>query len=133
MAWMPDTNTCVYIIKQKPAAVLEKFRTIPAGEVALSVITLAELEYEARKSVAVEKNLSALQQFFIPFDILPFDYNATLEYGIIRAELEAKGTPIGPLDTLIAAHAKSLNCILVTNNEKEFSRVSGLQFENWVK
>ena len=133
MAWMLDTNTCIYIIKQKPVAVLEKFNTIPPGEVALSVITVAELEYGARKSAAVEKNLSALHQFFIPFDILSFDYNATVEYGIIRSDLEAKGTPIGPLDTLIAAHAKSLNYILVTNNEKEFNRVSGLQFENWVK
>lgn len=93
---------------------------------------MAELEYGARKSAAVEKNLSALHQFSIPFDILPFDYNATVKYGIIRADLEAKGTPVGPLDTLIAAHAKSLNYILVTNNEKEFSRIVGLQVENWV-
>src|SRR5665647_611604 len=133
MAWLLDTNTCIYIIKQRPIAVLEKFGTIPPGQIALSVITLAELEYGARKSAAIGKNLSALHQFFIPFDILPFDYFATIEYGIIRAELEAKGTPIGPLDTLIAAHAKSLNYILVTNNEKEFSRVSGLQIENWAK
>ncbi|MFT3945991.1 MAG: PIN domain-containing protein [Agriterribacter sp.] len=84
------------------------------------------------KCAAVAKNLTALHQFLVPFDILPFDYNATIEYGIIRAELETKGTPIGPLDTLIAAHAKSVNHILVTNNNKEFSRVSGLQTENWV-
>jgi len=133
MAWMLDTNTCIYIIKQKPVSVLEKFSTISPGQIALSVITLAELEYGARKSAAVEKNLAALHQFSIPFDILPFDYNATVEYGIIRADLEAKGTPIGPLDTLIAAHAKSLNYILVTNNEKEFNRISGLNIENWVK
>lgn len=74
-----------------------------------------------------------LHQFTILLDILPFDYNATVEYGIIRADLESRGTPIGPLDTLIAAHAKSLNYILVTNNEKDFSRVNGLQVENWVK
>ena len=73
-----------------------------------------------------------LHLFSIPFEILPFDYNATVEYGIIRAELESKGTPIGSLDTMIAAHAKSLNYILVTNNEKEFTKVSGLQIENWV-
>lgn len=126
-------TTCIYIIKQKPISVFEKFNAIAPGQIALSVITLAELEYGARKSAAVEKNLSALHQFSIPFDILPFDYNATVEYGIIRVDLEAKGTPIGPLDTLIAAHAKSLNYILVTNNEKEFSRVQDLQVENWVK
>lgn len=133
MAWMPDTNTCIYIIKQKPVSVLEKFGMVPPGQIALSVIILAELEYGARKSAAVEKNLSALHQILIPFDILLFDYNATIEYGIIRATLEANGTPIGPLDNLIAAHAKSLNYILVTNNEKEFTRVSGLQVENWAK
>jgi tRNA(fMet)-specific endonuclease VapC len=133
MPWLLDTNTCIYIIKQKPASVFEKFKNINPGQIALSVITLAELEYGARKSAAVEKNLSALHQFSIPFDILSLDYNATVEYGIIRADLEAIGKPIGPLDTLIAAHAKSLNYILVTNNEKEFSRVNGLQVENWVK
>lgn len=133
MPWLLDTNTCIYIIKQKSISVFEKFNAISPGQIALSVITLAELEYGARKSAAVEKNLFALHQFSIPFDILPFDYNATVEYGIIRADLEAKGTPIGPLDTLIAAHAKSLNYMLVTNNEKEVSRVNGLQVENWVK
>lgn len=133
MPWMLDTNICIYIIKQKSALVLEKFNGIVPGQVVLSVITLAELEYGARKSVAVEKNLAALHQFLIPFDILSFDYNATIAYGIIRAGLEVKGTPIGPLDTLIAAHAKSGNHILVTNNEREFSRVDGLQIENWAK
>jgi tRNA(fMet)-specific endonuclease VapC len=132
MPWILDTNTCIYIIKQKPLSVFEKFSTISPGQIALSVITLAELEFGARKSAAVEKNLAALHQFSIPFDILPFDYNATIEYGIIRADLEKQGTPIGPLDTLIAAHAKSLNYTLVTNNVKEFSRVGGLKLENWV-
>jgi len=132
MAWMLDTNICIYLVKQRPVSVLEKFKTIEPGQIALSVITIAELEYGARKSQAVEKNLTALHQFTIPFEILPFDYNATVEYGIMRADLESKGTPIGSLDTLIAAHAKSLNYILVTNNEKEFKRVNGLQVENWV-
>jgi tRNA(fMet)-specific endonuclease VapC len=133
MPWLLDTNTCIYIIKQKPISVLEKFNSIPPGQVALSIITFAELEYGARKSLAIEKNLAALRQFSIPFDILTFDYNAAVEYGIIRAELETQGTPIGPLDTLIAAHAKSTNYTLVTNNEKEFSRVSGLKIENWTR
>lgn len=132
MGWLLDTNTCIYIIKQKPISVLKRFNNILPGQIALSVITVAELEYGARKSASIQKNLSALQQFFLPFDILPFDYFATIQYGIIRAELEIKGMPIGPLDTLIAAHAKSLSYILVTNNEKEFNRVAGLQVENWV-
>lgn len=132
MAWMLDTNICIYIIKQRPVSVFEKFRTIAPGQLAISVITLAELEYGARKSASVEKNLSALHQFAIPLEILPFDYNATVEYGIIRADLEMKGTPIGSLDMFIAAHAKSLNYVLVTNNEREFSRIDGLRIENWV-
>ena len=79
-----------------------------------------------------QKNLVALQQFLIPFDIFNFNYEATIEYGIIRSDLERRGTPIGPLDTLIAAHAKSLNCTLETNNEREFRRIGGLHVENWV-
>ncbi|MDR0793388.1 MAG: type II toxin-antitoxin system VapC family toxin [Chitinophagaceae bacterium] len=128
---MLDTNICIYIIKQKPEKVLQKFNSISIDELNLSVITIAELEYGARKSSNPEKNLAALHQFLLPFNLLDFDYNAVIEYGIIRADLEKKGTPIGSLDTLIAAHAKSLNYILVTNNEREFARVNGLQIENW--
>lgn len=132
MNYILDTNTCIYIIKKKPASVLERFSNVPLGQIGISVITLAELEYGARKSANPQKNLAALQQFLIPFDIFNFNYEATIEYGLIHSDLERKGTPIGPLDTLIAAHAKSLNCTLVTNNEKEFRRIEGLQVENWV-
>jgi tRNA(fMet)-specific endonuclease VapC len=69
----------------------------------------------------------------IPLEIFEFNLDAGIEYGKIRASLEKAGTPIGPLDTLIAAHAKSLNLILVTNNEKEFQRVDGLEISNWLK
>ncbi|MCY7420685.1 MAG: type II toxin-antitoxin system VapC family toxin [Chitinophagaceae bacterium] len=102
------------------------------GEVAISMITVSELYYGARKSANKEKNFLALNKFFLPFNILDFDIAAANSYGIIRTELESKGIPIGPLDTLIAAHAISLDYILVTNNEREFTRVSGLQVENWV-
>jgi tRNA(fMet)-specific endonuclease VapC len=133
MKYILDTNICIYIIKQKPLSVLERLREVPLGQVGISVITLAELDYGARKSSNPEKNLTALNQFLVSFEILSFDFDATLEYGRIRSDLERKGTPIGPLDTLIASHAKSLNCTLVTNNEKEFNRVLGLRIENWVK
>lgn len=103
------------------------------GSVGISAITLAEMEYGIRKSGNPIKNREALHQFLVPLDILDFDYNATLEYGKVRADLERAGTPIGPLDTLIAAHALSLNVTLVTNNEKEFHRVAGLKTENWAK
>ena len=132
MAYMLDTNICIYIIKRKPEKVLQKFKLISIDELNISMITVAELEYGARKSFNPEKNLVALRLFLLPFNLLDFDYNAVIEYGIIRADLESKGTPIGALDTLIAAHAKSLNCTLVTNNEKEFVRINGLQIENWV-
>jgi tRNA(fMet)-specific endonuclease VapC len=133
MHYLLDTNICIYIIKKKPISVFERVREIPFGQIGISVITIAELEYGVRKSSDPDKNLLALNQFLIPFEIFSFDFAATIEYGKIRSGLELKGTPIGPLDTLIAAHAKSLNLTLVTNNEKEFNRVEGLQIENWVK
>jgi tRNA(fMet)-specific endonuclease VapC len=132
MPYLLDTNICIYIIKKKPASVLEKFDSIKPGEIAISAITVAELEYGAVKSSNPAKNLLALNKFLIPFDLFNFDNAASREYGIVRTALETKGTPIGPLDTLIAAHAKSLQYILVTNNVREFDRVEGLKVENWV-
>lgn len=132
MNYILDTNIYIYIIKRKPVSVFEKFKTIPFGQIGLSVITLAELEYGARKSGNPEMNRKALQQFMIPFELFSFDFACTLEYGKIRCELERIGTPIGPLDMLIAAHAMRMEAILVTNNEKEFGRVNGLKIENLV-
>ena len=133
MKFILDTNICIYIIKKKPAQVFEKFKGLPLGSVGISSITLAELEYGVKKSAQPEKNQIALNQFLIPLEIVDFDTNAATEYGKIRTDLERNGTPIGPLDTLIAAHVKSLELILVTNNKKEFKRVAGLQIENWTK
>ena len=133
MKFILDTNICVYIIKQKPAKVFEKFKELPLGSVGISSITLAELQYGVRKSSHPEKNQLALNQFLIPLEIIDFDTNAADEYGIIRTDLEKKGAPIGPLDTLIAAHVRSLGLTLVTNNEREFKRVAGLKVENWAK
>jgi tRNA(fMet)-specific endonuclease VapC len=133
MEYLLDTNICIYIIKKKPIKVFEKFRDLSFGSIGISSITLAELQYGIMKSSNPEKNQEALDKFLTPLEILDFDYNATIVYGMIRAELEKKGTPIGPLDTLIASHAKSLDLILVTNNEKEFNRINGLKIENWTK
>lgn len=132
MNYLLDTNTCIYIIKKKPASVIEKLRGIPFNQLFISAITVAELEYGVRKSALPDKNQVALNEFLSPFTVLSFDYSATLEYGIIRNDLERKGISIGPLDTLIAAHAMSLNFTLVTNNEREFARINKLQIENWV-
>lgn len=133
MEYILDTNICIYIIKKKPAQVFARFKLLPLGSVGISSITLAELQYGVQKSSQPEKNQLALDQFLIPLEIIDFDTNAALEYGRIRTDLERNGTPIGPLDTLIAAHVKSLELTLVTNNEKEFKRVAGLKIENWTK
>ena len=131
--YLLDTNICIYIIKRKPVQVFEKFKSLSFGSIGISSITLAELQYGIMKSSIPERNQEALEIFLTPLEIIDFDFNATVEYGKIRADLERNGTPIGPLDTLIASHAKSLNLTLVTNNEKEFERVAGLKIENWTK
>ena len=133
MEYLLDTNICIYIIKKRPIGVFEKFKSLSIGSIGISSITLAELQYGIMKSSFPEKNQEALDKFITPLEIIDFDYNATIEYGKIRADLERRGTSIGPLDTLIAAHAKSLDLILVTNNEKEFEWILGLKVENWTK
>ena len=131
MKYILDTNICIYIIKQKPEKVFERFYELILGEVCLSTITLAELQYGVSKSLRTDKNQSALNHFLVPLEIVNFDVAATIEYGKIRSQLEKEGQPIGSLDTLIAAHARSLNLILVTNNVREFCRVENLKVENW--
>lgn len=126
-----DTNICIYIIKRKPQTVFDKFRKSLPGSIAISVITLAELQYGIKKSSNPEQNRKALEQFLIPLEVLEFSSKAAIEYGRIRASLEKVGTPIGPLDLLIAAHARSIGTTLVTNNIKEFNRVENLRIENW--
>ena len=133
MTFLLDTNICIYLIRQKPLHVYDKFKSLALGAVGLSTITVSELTYGVTKSSNQEKNRDALEQFLLPFEILDFDINAEIEYGKVRTYLEKKGTPIGPLDTLIAAHAKSLNLILVTNNTREFNRVPKLSIQNWVE
>ncbi|MEM9775201.1 MAG: type II toxin-antitoxin system VapC family toxin [Chloroflexota bacterium] len=126
-----DTNICIYIIRQRPMAVLEKFEEIPADELAISVVTYAELQYGVDKSSSKQFNQNILDQFVNRLNILSWDRPAAREYGLIRSSLEAQGTPIGPLDLLIAAHAISQVATLVTNNLREFERVSDLKLENW--
>ena len=127
-----DTNICIYIIKKKPESVFNKFRELTPGEVGISSITLAEMQYGIGKSSKPGQNQEALNQFLLPLEILDFNTKAAIEYGRIRSVLEKKGTPIGSLDMLIAAQAKSVGTVLVTNNTKEFKRVAGLKLENWV-
>jgi tRNA(fMet)-specific endonuclease VapC len=132
MKIMLDTNICIYIIKRHPPSVLQRFGRFPVGDIGISTITLAELEYGASRSAQPRKNREALEQFISALDIAAFDKAATETYGKIRVALEKKGQPIGAMDLLIAAHALSLDIRLVTNNEREFKRVPGLKVENWV-
>lgn len=128
---MLDTNICIYIIKRKPDSVIERFRSFAVGDIGISVITLAELQYGASKSSQPKKNHEALEEFISPLQVADFDRRASAVYGPLRALLERKGRPIGAMDLLIAAHALSLDVRLATNNEKEFVQVRGLVVENW--
>lgn len=133
MKYLLDTNTCIYLIKRKPIQVIRKMMKMKIEDIGISTITLSELQYGIEKSRFPEQNQIALLEFLIPFGILDFDQKASSEYGRIRAVLEKKGKPIGPLDMLIAAAAISQKLVLVTNNVKEFKRIEGLMVENWVK
>ncbi len=132
MNYLLDTNTCIYIINRKPASVVKKIRSKQPEQVAISSITVAELEYGVARSRFPERNRAALTEFLVPFTILDFDQAAASLYGVIRASLEQLGKPIGPMDLLLAAQARALQLVLVTNNLKEFQRVEGLHLENWV-
>jgi len=129
---MLDTNICIYIIKNKPKSVKDRFREFEIGELCISIITVSELMYGAYKSEQTEKNLKAIESFLMPFEIVDYDYLASIEYGKIRADLEKKGQVIGNMDMQIAGHALALNIVLVTNNTREFERVEGLSLDNWV-
>ena len=126
-----DTNICIYIINAKPAAVLQRFRQYRIGGIGVCSVVAAELAYGVAKSGSL-RNRQALEMFLAPLTILPFDEPAAWAYGELRAVLERKGTTIGSLDMLIAAHALSQQALLVTNNTDEFTRVPGLQLDNWV-
>ena len=132
MKWMLDTNVCIAIIRRQPESALKRLRGKAIGQVGISSITLAELEFGAAKSQRSEQSRLALAEFLLPLEIVPFDDAAAAAYGVLRAALEKKGKPIGPLDTLIAAHAIALATVLVTNNTREFARVPGLSVEDWV-
>lgn len=133
MRLMLDTNTCIALIKRKPVHALQKFSEYQVGDIGISAVTLAELRYGVSKSQHQARNQTALDEFMLPLEVAAFDEQATVAYGVLRAALEKQGTPIGPLDTMIAAHALSLRVTLVTNNTREFNRVSELMVVDWIK
>ncbi|MEE9171118.1 MAG: type II toxin-antitoxin system VapC family toxin [bacterium] len=132
MRYMLDTNICIYLIKKRPEQVLKKLRPLPITDIAISSISVAELEYGVAKSSQPERNRDALSLFLAPLEIVLFDQIAAFHYGVIRASLESKDNVIGSMDMLIASHAISLSATLVTNNLREFERVPGLSVENWL-
>ena len=131
--YMLDTDICIYIIKGKPAGVSKRFQRLQPGDLAMSVITFAELMNGAMKSRRIEENVAKLNEMAELLEIPAFDRRAAAVYGEVRSNLEKRGEVIGSYDLLIAAHAISLDLVLVSNNEKEFRRVKGLKMENWAK
>jgi len=131
MKFLLDTNICIYAIKKKPKRVFEKVRERHVGEVGISAITYAELEYGVANSSDPRSNRIALLEFVGPLEVIDFQTQVAPVYGDLRAHLRRTGLLIGPLDLLIAAHAIHLGAILVTNNAREFSRVPHLKVENW--
>ena len=133
MRYMLDTNICIYAIKHKPESVFRQLQKMSPEDICISSVTYAELVHGVEKSSAIERNRLALSLLLSNIEIMSFDVNAADAYGKIRADLERNGTPIGPLDMMIAGHALSLGYTVVTNNTKEFSRVDGLKIVNWVE
>lgn len=127
---MLDTDTCIAVIKKHPVA-LKKLRGKSIGQVGISSITLGELAFGAAKSSRPEVAHDALNEFLLALEIAAFDEYAAMRYGSVRASLEQRGRPIGPLDTLIGSHAHALDAVLVTHNTREFSQIDGLRLDDW--
>lgn len=131
MSFLLDTNVLVHLIRRRPPGLLARLRAVDIAAVAVSAITVAELEFGAAKSARPDENRAALAALLAPLRVEPFDERAARAYGAVRAELEWAGTPIGSMDLLIAAHALALGATVVTSDEREFRRVAGLAVENW--
>ena len=130
--YMLDTDTCSYIIREKPASVLERFRQLTMEQLCISVVTYAELLYGVERSSSKRINRPIVDDFVRHLDVIAWDEAAAEQYAKIRADLEARGKPIGAMDMMIAAHAKSIKAVLITNNQKHFARIKRLMIENWV-
>jgi tRNA(fMet)-specific endonuclease VapC len=133
MKYLLDTNICIAMVRNKPADAIKKLTSHKPGDVGVSVVTVAELVHGAQKSNQPEQNMAALDQFLLPLEVADFDQSAAIAYGQLRANLEKKGTLIGSMDMLIAAHALSLGAVLITNNTREFQRVPNLKIEDWLE
>ena len=133
MLYLLDTDICSYIMKKHPLSVLQRLQTIEISSVGISAITLAELRYGVERLNSSRFTQQDLDFFTTHLTVFAWDAEATQYYSILRVDLERKGLPIGNMDMLIAAHALSLDAILVTNNQRHFSRISSLKLENWLE
>lgn len=131
MIYLLDTNTCIRYLNARSDSIRRRFESLAAESLAVCSVVRAELIYGAMKSDRVSANLERTKAFLGGLVSFPFDDPAADFYGQIRADLEAKGTPIGPNDLMIAAIARARGATLVTHNVKEFKRVEGLRFEDW--
>ena len=136
MNFLLDTDICIYLINKRPPSVISRFKQYQPGDIGISVITVSELEYgiaKIAKSVRQEENQQRLEAFLAPFELLSYTAEAVRTYATLWADLEKRGKVIGPLDMLIAAQAMTEDLTLVTNNEREFRRISGIRIENWAE
>jgi tRNA(fMet)-specific endonuclease VapC len=130
---MLDTNTCILLIKHRPKALYDRISVLPLENLAVSSIAIAELWYGVSLSQKKRNNEAALKDFLDYVDVLDWPHGAGPVYGSVLKHLKEKGTPIGAMDLLIAAHALFIGAVLVTDNTREFQRVPGLNLENWIE
>ena len=130
--YLLDTNILIYFSKDRPDSIVKRLDKLDAGEAVMSVVSYGELCYGASRSAKPAATQKVIDLLIGIFPIVPLTKEAACEYGKLRGQLAANGTPIGPNDMWIAAQAKAEGLILVTNNEREFRRVSGLKLENWM-
>jgi tRNA(fMet)-specific endonuclease VapC len=130
--YMLHTDTCSYIFRKRPARVLAHFRRLAMEQICISVVTYAELLYGVERSSSKRINRPIVDDFVRHLDVIGWDESAAEQYGRIRADLEAEGKPIGAMDMMIAAHAKSIKAVLITNNQRHFARIKRLKIEDWV-
>ena len=132
MPYMLDTDTCIYFLNQSSENIISKMKSLSLQDIKLSTISVAELFYGAKKSRSRKRNRETVQSFAINFELIPFDEKCCQNYAKIRNNLGNSGSPIGPMDTLIASITIAHGFTLVTNNVKEFKRIKGLRMENWI-
>jgi tRNA(fMet)-specific endonuclease VapC len=131
--YLLDTNICIYLAKHQPPQVRKRFQRHAASELAISVVTLGELRFGAEKSQARERALKVIEELEAVVEVVELPVLAGVHYGQIRAGLDRQGLPLGNNDLWLAAHARALGWVLITNNEREFKRVEGLHVENWAR